>query len=391
MSVVAPTMEQRRTYIAHLDLDCFFVSVERIYNPSLRKKPVVVAAHPQQRGVVASASYEARAHGIHAAMPTAEALRLYPKLIVVPPRHSLYSELSHRLFRRLCDIAPVVVMASIDEMNMDFTGCEKLYKNDFDGLLRTIQRLVAAEFKLPCTLALSSNVTLSKIAANQVKPNGICIVPPGKEQDFLAPLDVGVIPGVGKKTECILKQAGFLRIADIQRSSLKELTSLLGAHGVWLYETAMGKGPTTLTPDFQQKSISREETFLRDILSPKECQKHLFALTEECCFQLRSQAKKAQTVSIKLRYSDFTTITRSQSIPPTNDDTIIFQTVLQLFKTTYTSQHPLRLLGVRLSNFTAESQLHLFSSNEKKEKLFAVVDEIRKKYGKDIIHIGQST
>lgn len=384
-------MTTQRTYIAHLDLDCFFVSVERIFTPSLRGKPVVVGGNPHQRGVVASASYEARKYGIHSAMPTAQALKLYPKLIVIPPRHHLYSEISQKLYERMCTIAPVVVMASIDEMNMDFTGCEKLYRGDFEELLRTIQNLIATEFQLPSTLALSSNATLSKIAANQVKPKGICVVPHGSEQKFLAPLDINVIPGVGKKTEELLKRTGFRRIEDLQRSSPQELLNLLGSHGMWIYQTALGKGPSSLVPEHQQKSISREETFLHDIVSQDECRKQLFALTEDCCFQLRAHAQKAQTVSVKLRYSDFTTVTRSQSISPTNDDAIIFQTVLKLFKETYKPQQALRLLGVRLSNFIAADQLHLFTTTEKKEKLFVTIDEIRKKYGRDIIHIGQST
>lgn len=381
-------MNERRPYIAHLDLDCFFVSVERLFNPSLIGKPVVVAGLPEERGVVASASYEARTYGIHSAMPTAQALRLCPSLIVVRPRHHEYTRISDELTARLCDFAPIVERASIDEVNMDFTGCEQLYNNDFAGLLKTLQHVIAVEFKLPSTIALSSNVTLSKIAANQVKPNGLCIVPHGKEAEYLAPLDLSVIPGVGKATEEKLRRAGFRTIADLQRATPQHLINLLGKHGIWLYETALGKGRTYLSQPSHPKSVSREETFANDLTTFEEAKRQLFPLVESCCAQLREQKQKARTITLKVRYSDFSTITRAQTVAPTDEDPLVYKTVLELLSKTFTTPKPIRLLGVRLSNFDDAEQLPLFPTNEQKQKILAAVDALRSKYGRDIIHFG---
>ncbi|MCX7983698.1 MAG: DNA polymerase IV [Bacteroidetes bacterium] len=381
-------MEHRNTYIAHLDLDCFFVSVERIKNPALIGKPVVVAGVPQERGVVASASYEARMYGIHSAMPTAHALKLCPSLIVVQPHHHEYIQISDRIFQRLCDFAPSVERASIDEMNMDFTGCEQLYNNDFHNFLKSLQRLIALEFKLPSTIALSSNATVSKIAANLVKPNGLYIVPHGYEAEFLAPININVIPGVGKKTEEILCRAGFRTIADIQRSSLQQLTMLLGKHGLWIYNAAFGKGPTTLSAPSIPKSISREETFVKDLHTINEAKRSLFELVESCCSHLREQQLKARTITLKLRYSNFSTVTRSHTVLPTDEDPIVFSIAFDLLIKSWVPQKPLRLLGVRLSNLDGSDQLPLFFFNEKTTKILTALDELRRKYGNNIIHFG---
>ena len=235
-------MENQKKYIAHLDLDCFFVSVERIKNPDLIGKPVVVGGSAEGRGVVASASYEARKFGVHSAMPTARAQRLCPNLIIVHGSHGEYGRISKKLFERLKQLAPIVERASIDEMNMDFTGCEHLYNNDLPGFIKIIQKTVKEEFKLPCTIALGSNKTIAKIAANQVKPNGVIFILHGTEAEYLAPLDINVIPGIGKKTEEYLKEKGFLKVADLQKKSEDELLKILGKHGSWIHHAANGKG-----------------------------------------------------------------------------------------------------------------------------------------------------
>jgi DNA polymerase-4 len=379
-----------KKYIAHLDLDCFFVSVERIKNPDLIGKPVVVGGSATGRGVVASASYEVRKFGVHSAMATARALRLCPNLIVVRGSHGEYSRVSERLFNRLCELAPVVERASIDEMNMDFTGCENLYNNDLPGFMKTIQKLVLEEFKLPCTIGLASNATLAKIAANRVKPAGVIFVPHGTEARYLAPYDVSVIPGIGKKTEEYLRSKGFNTVADLQAKSEEELLKILGKHGLWIHRIANGLGSDVIGEDWDAKSISREETFAKDIADRGELEGIIFDLTEDVCSRLRAQRWKARTITLKLRYSDFKTITHAGSVEPTNDDAAVARIARGLLRSAYTRRLPIRLLGVRLSNFEEEEQLSLplFQSDEKKQTILKTIDEIRSKYGDSIIHLG---
>jgi len=379
-----------KKYIAHLDLDCFFVSVERIKDPSLIGKPVIVGGRTEERGVVAAASYEARKFGIHSAMPTVRAQKLCPKLIIIRGRHSEYSRMSDKLYKRICEIAPIVERASIDEVNMDFTGCENLYNNDLPGFMKTIQKIVLDEFRLPCTIGLASNATLAKIAANQVKPAGIIFVPHGKEAEYLAPLDISVIPGIGKKTEEFLRSKGFNKVADIQAKSESELISILGKHGSWVLHAASGQGSDVIGEECDAKSISREETFAKDISDRKVLEKVIFELTEDVCRQLRSNNWKARTVALKLRTSDFKTITRGKSIEPTNDDTVVARIARELLRSSYTGKLPIRLIGVRLTNFEEEEQMELSLSpdKEKKQAILKTVDQIRKKFGKDIIHVG---
>jgi DNA polymerase-4 len=383
-------MPSPQRYIAHLDLDCFFVSVERIKNPELIGKPVIVGGSATGRGVVASASYEARKFGIHSAMPTARAQRLCPNLIVVHGSHGEYGRISKKIYERMCELAPVVERASIDEMNMDFTGCENLYHNDLPGFMKTIQKLVLDEFKLPCTIGLASNKTVAKIAVNQVKPAGIVFIPHGTEAAYLAPLDIGVIPGVGKKTEEYLREKGFHKVSDIQQRTEKEILDILGKHGLWIHNVAFGRGSDVIGEEWDAKSISREETFAKDIADRKELEKVIFELTEDICQQLREHGWKTRTVTLKLRYSDFKTITHAESIEPTNDDTIVAQTARSLLHSTYTRKLPIRLIGVRLTNFDEEEQMELplFSSEKKKQDILKIVDEIRRKFGDKIIHVG---
>ncbi len=383
-------MTDQRRYIAHLDLDCFFVSVERIKNPQLNGKAVAVGGSADGRGVVASASYEARKFGVRSAMPTRRALQLCPQLIMVGGDHAGYGKYSDRLYKRMLDFTPIVERASIDEMYMDFTGCESLYGNDLPGFIRTLQQKVWDEFSLPCTIALGSNKYISKIGAGTVKPAGICIVPHGEEKAFLAKLPVEVIPGVGPKTASLLHDRGFITVADVQRTSREKMTSLLGEAGIHLFDIANGKGPDTLTVDWERKSISREETFSHDIGDAGRLVKILHSLTEDVCSTLRSYHWKARTVALKLRYSDFKTLTRAVTIEPTDDDTTVLRAVTELLRGANSGKKPVRLLGVRLSNFSGreEGALNLFSDDSKRSQMFDAVDKLRKKFGGDVIHVG---
>jgi len=380
----------RNKQIAHLDLDCFFVSVERIKDRSLVGKPVVVGGAPGGRGVVASASYEARAFGVRSAMPTAQALRLCPQLVVVHSRHHDYGEISDRLYRRMCELAPVVERASIDEMYLDLTGCASLYGNDLPGFMKTLQTLVKAEFELPCSVALASSKTLAKIAVGTVKPSGVCVIPHGQEERFLAPLPIDVIPGVGKKTAEFLARRGFKCVADLQLITEEKLVQLLGAHGTWLYRVVHGFGSDEVSPEHDRKSISHEETFARDIGDRRKLEEILFSHVEDVCSSLRAKGWKARTVGLKLRYADFTTVTRARTVDATDDDPVVYRTVRELLRTAYGGGEPVRLIGVHLSNFDDATQLELplLPHEEKRHEVLKAVDEIRAKYGDGVIHVG---
>lgn len=382
-------MTARKKYIAHLDLDCFFVSVERIRNPSLNHRPVVVGGSAGSRGVVASASYEARKFGVRSAMPTARALRLCPHLIVVHGSHAEYDKVSSKLYKRMHDFTPVVERASIDEMYLDFTGCESLYNDNLPEFMKTLQRLVWEEFSLPSTIALASNKYVAKIAAGTVKPAGVCWVPHGEEEKFLAPLPINVIPGIGGKTAALLRDNGFRIVGDIQRASKVMLRSLLGKHGSFLCEIARGKGPDVLTVEWQRKSVSREETFSNDITGIARLERALRGLVEDVCSTIRSYRWKAKTVGLKLRYSDFKTLTRAESIPPTDDDAVVLKSVVGLLKKTYKRERSVRLLGVRLTGFIGkeETEMTLFPPNGKRSRMFDAVDKLRGKFGDDVIHL----
>jgi DNA polymerase-4 len=382
-------MAQKR-YIAHLDLDCFFVSVERIKDPSLNGKPVVVGGSPSGRGVVASASYEARKFGVHSAMPAGQALRLCPNLTIVRGHYEDYTDYSDRLYNRMREIAPAVERVSIDEMNMDFTGCESLYVNDLPGFMKTLQRMVLKEFLLPCTIGLASNKTIAKIAATSVKPAGVRFIPHGEEERFLAPLPIDALPGIGVKTAPRIRQKGFHLVSDLQALSRRQMVDLFGKTGEWLFDVTHGGGSATVHPDSVRKSIGREETFSHDLADREQLERILHELVEDVCATLRKKQWKTKTITLKLRYADFTTITRATTIEPTQDDAVVFESVRHMLHTAYTRKLPLRLLGVSLRNFVSaeQTELSLFAGPQVRDKMLDAVNEIRKKFGKDVIHVG---
>ena len=381
-----------KTNIAHIDLDCFFVSVERILNPFLIGKPVVVGGSADGRGVIASASYEARKFGIRSAMSTAQALRLCPHLIVVHGHHSEYSSYSNRLYKRMLDIAPIVERASIDEMYLDFTGCESLFKNDLPGYMIELHQIVLKEFNLPCTIALASNKLVAKIAANQVKPNGVTFIPHGAEENYLAPLPIGVIPGVGKKTEEILKRNGFQIVEDLQKANPKSLQNLLGVNGDWIYKASHGIGSSLLEVEHTAKSISKVETFPKDISETAELEKILHELVQSVSCSLRDKSWKASVITVKYRTSDFKTYSKQRKTEPTNFDPDIFDIAKSMLGQLHDGNRKVRLIGVGLSGFVSDSQLSpdLFSNTEKQDSAMKALDSLRKKFGDDAIKIGES-
>jgi DNA polymerase-4 len=324
-------------------------------------------------------------------MPAGQARRLCPELIIVPGSYHRYSEISDALYHRMLDFSPVVERASIDEMYLDLTGTELLYKKDLAGLLRTIQEIVRSEFSLPCTIALASNKTIAKIATDRVKPQGLIVVPHGTEKQFLAPLPIDVVPGIGKKTGEFLRKKGFETVADLQHASVEQLTNLLGKHGTWLFRVAQGGGSETVHPEVVRKSIGKEETFSHDTTDRGELEKILFSLVEAVCDRLRRKQWKTRTITLKLRYSDFKTITRAETIAPTDDDPVVFHAVRELFRTAYTRKLPLRLLGVQLTHFVdpAQGDPGLFDDEPtKRDDVLEAVRKLRDKFGEKVIHVG---
>jgi len=391
-------MNERSVHIAHFDLDSFFVSVERLFNPALAKKdsrdkmpPVVVGGSADKRGVVASASYEAREYGVRSAMPMKTALRLCPHLVIVKGRHGTYSKISSSIVKRLHDFAPVIEQTSIDEGYMDLTGCEKLFNNDFQAALKNLQQIVQDEFQLPISFGMGSTRIIAKIASGKAKPMGILVIEPGNEEKFLGSLTIDEIPGIGPKTDEKLRRQGYSMVSQLQQLSEHALEQSLGKYGKDLYKTIHGNSSSEVTPENERKSISSEETFAED-MPPESDFASLFAPhIEEICYRLRTIEKKARTVTIKIRYRDFSTFTRTQSINPTYDDAIIMSTAINLFNISYDNKTPVRLIGVGLSNFTDAADIfELFETRtSKRDSILKTVDNIRRKHGIDVITIGK--
>lgn len=373
----------------HLDLDAFFVSVEQVLDPSLNGKPVIVGADPQGRGVVTACSYEARKFGLHSAMPIGKAYKLCPHGIYLRGHLKEYQSYSEAVENILRKYAPILQQASIDEFCMDFTGCEKIYGNLF-MFASYLQREIWDELSLPCSIGIGSNKTIAKIASDCMKPKGITYVLPGMEKDFLAPMPVETIPGVGKVTMKSLHNKGFHLIGDIANIPQDYFSTTFGKYGVYLWEKANGKGTEYLTISHERKNISKETTFYEDVVNEKIIEQTIFRLTGKICQTLRNENWRTGTVNIKLRNSDFVTITRAKTIKPTSDDKIIYETARNLFNDAYKKGSAIRLIGVHLSNLTtfAEQEILFEDEDMRRNKMLKAVDSLRTKYGFKSVQVG---
>ena len=379
-------------------MNSFFVSCERLVNPALRGKPVVVGGRKGERGVVASASYEVRKFGVKSGMPIGVAERLCPKALFVPGNHKLYSKYSRKAYVLLRRLAPVVEYASIDEFYLDFTGCEGLYGNDPWVIARKVRDSIFERCGLSCTVAIASNKYVAKIAGKTVKPDpstlgkkvgentGVVVVPAGKEKEFLANLPVERLHGAGEKTLPRLKEMRIAKIGDILSIPLAKLQKSFGpSAGAWLWEAAQGRGSETVEPFHEAKSVGNETTFSEDTDDPSKIHQTLAWLSEKSCYRLRCLGRKARTVTLKLRYYDFQTLTRARTVPPTHDDAAVLKAAQELFEEAHVRKRKIRLLGVSLSKFdkSAEGEEWLFPemSDQRKEALYKSVDEVKRKYG----------
>ncbi len=375
--------------IFHLDLDAFFVSVERILDPSLKGKPVIVGGDPKYgRGVVTACSYEAREYGLHSAMPIRTAYRLCPHGVYIHGSHGEYSYFSKAVKNILSLYAPVIEKASIDECYMDFTGCQNVYGSLF-AFASFLQKEIWDELSLPCSIGIGSNKTIAKIGSDCMKPQGITYIMPGMEKEFLAPMPVETIPGVGKVTLKDFHSKGIYRICDITNLPQDYFAAAYGKYGIDLYRKACGGGSEYLSIEREQKSISHERTF-KDVTSKQYLKEKLFKLTGKVCQELRDKGWEASTINIKLRYSDFKTLTRSKTIKPTDDDKIVFDIAWNMMMKAYTRRVAVRLIGVGLSRFNKFSeQEELFEWEEiKRKKMLRAITHLRDQYGYEIIQMG---
>ena len=365
--------------IAHFDLDSFFVSVEILNNPSLKGKPVFVGG--SERGVVAACSYEARKYGIHSAMPSKKALQLCPHAIVVKGNMQLYSKYSRWVTQIIAEKAPLFEKASVDEFYLDLTGMGKF----FDPLQWTInlRQHIMDETQLPISFGLGSNKMIAKIATNAAKPNGYLQVPFGKEKEFLAPMPVDTIPGVGGQTYATLKAMGIQTINDVNQRTKEELEERLGKWGADLWDKSFGLHYGEVKQYHEAKSISCENTFNENKTDIIFLMSELVRQTERIAFELRQDGKVAGCVAVKIRYPDFETTSRQTSMPFTCADDEIIPIAKQLFHKLYRKGKPIRLLGVRLSELTHQAiQTNLFNDAERKTDLYKAIDDVKNRFGK---------
>lgn len=382
-------------------MDAFFVSVEELLNPSLKGKAVVVGGRRDERGVVSAASYEARKFGVHSAMPLRTAAKLCPHAIFLNGRLDLYREHSRKVRAVLQDFSPALEMASIDEAYVDMTGTEKLLGPPLLAAEK-LHRQMKERTGLNCSIGIGSSRLMAKICSDLAKPNGVLYVLPGMEQQFLAPLDVGKIPGVGKVMKSRLNQMGVTRIGDLPQIPATVLEENFGKWGSALAGKARGEDAGgwfegEVGEDWQAKSISHEHTFATDTRDPGQLESTLARLAEMVGRRLREQEFAARTIQLKLRYSDFSTITRACSLAePTGVDMEIFATVQRLFVDNWERGRAVRLLGVHASNFQdSPGQMDLLQGEhrQKWKRALSASDRLRDKYGDHAVFLakGMST
>src|SRR5882724_2853970 len=347
--------------IFHVDMDAFFVSVEELSDPSLKGKAVVVGGQRHERGVVSAASYEARKFGVHSAMPLRTAAKLCPHAIFVEGHPDRYRESSEKVHHILTSFSPLVEMASIDEAYLDMTGTERLHGPPLRAA-HNLHQKVKAETLLNCSIGIGVSRLIAKVSSAQAKPNGVLFIAPGQEAKFLAPLNVREIPGVGKVTEKNLQNLGIRKVGDLSRFDDAFLQEHFGKWGLALAGKARGEDAggwfdMEVGEGSDAKSISHEHTYNEDTADQEQIESTLMRLSEMVGRRLREAKLHARTIQLKLRYKDFTTITRAHSLTaPTQLDTEIFEQIRLLFRKNWRKNQYVRLLGVQTSSFEAQAQ-----------------------------------
>ena len=365
--------------ILHLDLDTFFVSVERLMDSRLSGKPIIIGG-TGDRGVVAACSYETRKFGVHSAMPMRMARELCPEAIVIRGNSANYSKYSNLVTDVIKEDVPVYEKTSVDEFYVDLTGMDRFFGNfKFASELRDN---VIRETGLPISFGLSINKTVSKVATGEAKPNNKIYVQKGLERPFLAPLSVRKIPMVGEKTYQTLRNLGVRRIQTLQEMPLEMMQSVMGKHGSIIWHKAQGVDQSPVLPYQERKSISTERTFAKDTIDIVKLEGIIVAMTENLAYQLRRGDKLTSCITVKIRYSDFNTHTLQARIPYTTADHILIPKVKELFKRLYNRRLLVRLIGVRCSHLVGGGyQMNLFEESEELSNLYSAMDHIRQRFG----------
>jgi DNA polymerase IV len=369
--------------IVHFDLDAFFVNVEYLRNTRLRGKPIAVGGH-SDRGVIASCSYEARKFGVHSAMPTRLAKRLCPELLIIRGDMDNYSRFSNLVTEIIRGEVPVFEKSSIDEFYVDMTGMDKFF-----GTTRYVQHLrkkIIKESGLSISHALATNKLISKVATNECKPNGQSEVKPGNEKSFLAPLPIEKMPMVGNQTSTLLRRMGVETISILSQIPVEMMINLLGKNGIDLWRKANGIDETPIVPYHEQKSIGTENTFETDTIDMLFLHKELVRMTEKIAFELRCNNKLTGCITVKIRYSDFQTLTMQSTIAYTANDHILLQKVKEIFDKLYDRRLLVRLIGVRFTNLVEGSyQINIFEDSQEIIGLYQAIDSVKKQFGEKLL------
>ncbi len=371
--------------IAHLDLDAFYVSVERLNNKDLLNKPVIIGGS-SDRGVVSTCSYEARQFGVHSAMSIVKAKQLCPHAIIVPVDMNKYAKHSEIVTQIIEDESPLYEKASIDEHYIDLTGMEKFY--DVFEFCKNLKNKITSETGLPITFGLSNNKTIAKIATGEAKylPEKYLYVRDEDIQSFLNPLSIKKIPMLGPKAQEILNRHGIETIEQLSKASPNMLQNILGKNGLTVWEKANGIDNTPVVQDRIRKSLGSEETFENDTKDIKFLNDLIIKITEELCYELRKMKFFTQCLTVKIKYSDFKSHTIQKTFQPTVSDNFLINIAKELFDKLYDKNRSLRLLGIRFSQFVeTPAQLSLFGEQEENTKLYEVLDKIRSKFGNDAV------
>lgn len=375
--------------ILHIDMDAFYASIEQQDNPALKGQPVIVGGDAEKRGVVSAASYEARAFGVHSAMPTSQARRLCPQGVFLPVRMDRYREVSGQIFEVFQGYTPLIEPLSLDECFLDVTGCESLF-GPAPEMAREIKRKILVRTGLTASAGIAPNKFLAKIASDWRKPDGLVEIKPDEVGAFLENLPISKLWGVGKSTEEILKGMGILRAGQLAQYPPEGIGKKLGKFGLELLALARGEDNRPVVPHEEAKSLSQEQTFTPDLQDRQAMEQILLDQAEQVGWELRKQKLKGQTVHLKVRYPDFILITRSQTLSlPTDAGMEIYRTAVKLLEKTEVRSRKARLLGVGVSNLRhrdAPLQRGLFDSyREKEEKSLEAVDKIWNKFGPEAI------
>ncbi len=382
--------------ILHVDMDAFFAAIEQREHPELKGKPVIIGADPREghgRGVVSTCSYEARKFGVHSAMPISHAYRLCPHGIYLPPNGKLYQQVSQNIFNILYEFSDLVEPVSIDEAFLDVTGSQRLY-GDGPTIAQKIKQRIKEKEQLTASIGVAPNKYLAKIASDLEKPDGLVVVEPGKIEEFLWPLDISRLWGAGQRTQQILRKMGINTIGQLAQYPAEILKQKLGSAGEHFYRLAHGQDDRPVRVSDEVKSVSNEHTFGQDIDDIDFIRQKLVYLCEKVGYRLRKKQLKGRTIHLKLRYHDFSTITRNLTInQATNQTRQIVDVVLDLFEKNYMPGRKVRLVGVGVSGFDLKEsrQISLFDIlEEKQNKLDQVQDQLSNRFGRHIAQRAES-